>query len=101
MSLFPIGKAMRLENEMNAQGGEMNLPDWMPPQPELPWVEGSLDGDLPPSAVRRWAHEYALAAVEAYKASLRFVQADGRLVAVTSVNEDDQIVETLYRLDEE
>jgi hypothetical protein len=47
----------------------MNLPEWMPPQPELPWVEGSLDGDLPPSAVRQWAHEYALAAVEAYKAS--------------------------------
>ena len=46
----------------------MKTPSWMPPQPELPWVEGSLDGDLPPSAVKQWGYEYALAAVEAYKA---------------------------------
>jgi hypothetical protein len=45
----------------------MTTPSWMPPQPELPWVEGSLDGDLPPSAVKQWGYEYALAAVEAYR----------------------------------
>ena len=49
----------------------MTTPSWMPPQPKLPWVEGSLDGDLPPSAVKQWGHEYALAAVEAYRKSLK------------------------------
>ena len=50
----------------------MKTPSWMPPQPELPWVEGSLDGDLPPSAVKQWGSEYALAAVKAWVASLEF-----------------------------
>ena len=43
----------------------MTKPKWLPEVPDLPYCEGSPDGDLAPSDMHKWAEDYALAAVEA------------------------------------
>ena len=77
----------------------MNLPKWMPPMPELPWTEGSPLGNLPPEAVRKWGYDYALNAIEAYKASLKPVAWIGKDGGLYKHPVPSTV--PLYRLDEE